>query len=155
MRLFSRNFSSLFSPAATEGRLEGEVDVLLRIETDDEWRDVDNLREHRVILLSLSWCVTLAEAGDNYVMIHDSELSWSLPWSSYLLPHADVSLLDENPGVVDRLGKPQLEHLKRIIQWTNITRRSIFGSVCPIEQKRRRLTALDKFDTNERTNRRT
>ena len=35
----------------------------------------------------------------------------SLILSSHLLPHADVSLLDENTGVVNRLGEPELEHL--------------------------------------------
>ena len=30
---------------------------------------------------------------------------------SYLLPDPDVSLPDEDTGVVDGLGQPQLEHL--------------------------------------------
>jgi len=42
--------------AASEGRLEGKVDVLLRVETDDEGGDVDNLREHWVIFLLTSAC---------------------------------------------------------------------------------------------------
>ena len=33
-------------PAATEGRLEAEVNVLLGVQTDDEGRDVDNLMEN-------------------------------------------------------------------------------------------------------------
>ena len=32
---------------------------------------------------------------------------------SYLLPDADVSLPDEDTGVVDRLGEPELKHLER------------------------------------------
>ena len=31
---------------------------------------------------------------------------------SYLLPDADVSLSDEDTGVMDRLGEPELENLK-------------------------------------------
>ena len=31
---------------------------------------------------------------------------------SYLLPDPDVSLPDEDTGVVDGLGQPQLEHLQ-------------------------------------------
>ena len=33
-------------PAATEGRLEAEVNVLLGVQTNDEGRDVDNLMEN-------------------------------------------------------------------------------------------------------------
>merc|ERR1711992_70444 len=57
-------------PAATEGRLQAEVDVLLGVEADNEGGDVD-----------------------------------------HLLPDSDVSLPDEDTGVVDGLGQPQLEHL--------------------------------------------
>ena len=35
---------------------------------------------------------------------------------SYLLPDADVSLPDEDTGVVDRLGEPELEHLDNRIR---------------------------------------
>ena len=35
----------------------------------------------------------------------------ALIFSSHLLPHADVSLLDEDTGVVNRLGETKLEHL--------------------------------------------
>ena len=35
---------------------------------------------------------------------------------SYLLPHTDVSLSDEDTGVVDRLGEPELEHLENRIK---------------------------------------
>ena len=39
----------------------------------------------------------------------------TLPWercgSSYLLPHTDVSLSDQNSRVVDGLSKSELEHL--------------------------------------------
>merc|ERR1719412_1619329 len=57
-------------PATSEGRLQAEVDVLLRVETDDE--------------------------------------GWNV---NHLLPHADVSLPDQHPGVVDGLRQPKLEHL--------------------------------------------
>ena len=33
----------LTGPAAAKGRLEGEVDVLLRVQPDDKRRDVDDL----------------------------------------------------------------------------------------------------------------
>ena len=36
-------------PAATERRLEAEVNVLLGIQTDDEGRDVDNLTGNKII----------------------------------------------------------------------------------------------------------
>ena len=58
--------------------------------------------------------MTLAGSGDNYIMVHDIELSQFSPLlilSSHLLPHTDVSLLDEDTGVVNRLGEPELEHL--------------------------------------------
>ena len=35
---------------------------------------------------------------------------------SYLLPDADVSLSDEDTGVVNRLGEPELEHLENKIK---------------------------------------
>lgn len=54
--------------AATEGRGEGEVNVLLGVETNDERRNVDDL-----------------------------------------LADADVALADEDTGVVDGLGKAELE----------------------------------------------
>merc|ERR1712038_1485141 len=57
-------------PAATEGRLQAEIDVLLGVEADNEGGDVDDL-----------------------------------------LPDPDVSLPNEDTGVVDGLGQPQLEHL--------------------------------------------
>lgn len=56
--------------ATTVRRVLGEVDVLLRVQSDDERGDVDNL-----------------------------------------LTNSDVSLVDEDSGVVDRSGKTQLEDL--------------------------------------------
>merc|ERR1712173_197039 len=56
--------------STSEGRLEAEVNVLLRVEPDDEGRDVDNL-----------------------------------------FPHPNVPLSDQNSGVMNRLGQPQLENL--------------------------------------------
>merc|ERR1712080_287472 len=56
--------------AATERRLEAEVDVLLGVQADDERGNV-----------------------------HD------------LFPDPDVPLFDEDPGVVDGFGQPQLEDL--------------------------------------------
>lgn len=53
--------------ATTEGRGQGEVDVLLGVETDDERRNVDDL-----------------------------------------LADADVTLADQDTGVVDRLGETEL-----------------------------------------------
>jgi len=53
--------------ASTEGRGQGKVDVLLRVETDDERRNVDDL-----------------------------------------LADADVTLADEDAGVVDGLGETEL-----------------------------------------------
>ena len=63
---------SLLSPdttrtSTTKGRAEGEIDVLLGVETDDEGRNIDDL-----------------------------------------LANTDVSLADENTGVVDGLGKTEL-----------------------------------------------
>ena len=49
--------------------------------------------------------------------------------SSYLLPHTDVSLLDEDPGVVDRLGKPQLEHLKKYIMKNKYNKTQYFNAL--------------------------
>ena len=40
------------SPAASEGRLEAEVDVLLRVEPDNEGGDVDHLLPHSDVSLS-------------------------------------------------------------------------------------------------------
>ena len=37
-------------PAATERRLEAEVNVLLGIQADDEGRDVDNLAGNKIII---------------------------------------------------------------------------------------------------------
>jgi hypothetical protein len=53
--------------STTKGRAEGEINVLLGVETDDEGRNVDDL-----------------------------------------LANTDVSLADENTGVVDGLGKTEL-----------------------------------------------
>jgi hypothetical protein len=53
--------------STTEGRAEGEVDVLLRVKTDNERGDVDNL-----------------------------------------LANTDVTLTDQDTGVVDGLGKTEL-----------------------------------------------
>ncbi len=52
--------------STTKGRAEGEIDVLLRVKTDDEGRNVDDL-----------------------------------------LANTDVSLADENTGVVDGLGETE------------------------------------------------
>ena len=72
---------------------------------------------------SVSWLMTLAVSGDKFVMIHDIDLSRGSEEAvslrdrvSYLLPHTDVSLPDENTGVVDRLGEPELEHLDNRIR---------------------------------------
>ena len=63
----------------------------------------------------------LAASGDKFVMIHDIDL-FLLKASaeavslgdrvSYLLPDADVPLSDEDTGVVDGLGEPELENLE-------------------------------------------
>ena len=45
-----------------------------------------------------------------FVMFEDSDIS--VYPCSYLLPHADMPLPNQHPGVVDRLCQPQLEHLQ-------------------------------------------
>ena len=55
------------------------------------------------------WLTTLR---DKFVIIHDIDLSYfPCRECSYLFPHSDVSLSDQNSGVMDGLGKSQLEDL--------------------------------------------
>ena len=56
---------------------------------------------------------------DKFVMIHDIDLLQMSVEAvgpqdcvSYLLPDTDVPLSDEDTGVMNRLGEPELEHLE-------------------------------------------
>jgi len=103
--------------------------VLLRVQADDEGRYVDNLGgEEEVVNLgslqtSMTLFMTVAGLQEKFVMIHDIDLPLvinhvikdvltSILILLYLLPHTNVPLPDQDPGVVDGLGKPKLEHLK-------------------------------------------
>ena len=68
-------------PAATEGRLQAEVDVLLGVEADNEGGDVDNLQhgagEGSTWLGEVTWSVTphadpAPDTCGQRVMLHDS-----------------------------------------------------------------------------------
>ena len=57
--------------------------------------------------------------GSKFDVVHDIDLldkrgqaAGATVLGSYLLPDSDVSLPDEDTGVVDGLGQPQLEHLQ-------------------------------------------
>ena len=56
-------------------------------------------------LASVTWFTTLT------CLIRGQAAGATVP-GSYLLPDSDVSLPDEDTGVVDGLGQPQLEHLQ-------------------------------------------
>ena len=62
-------------------------------------------------------------------MIHLFGRPWVKLWVEaieerflYLLPHTDVPLLDEDTGVVDRLGKSKLEHLRLSVSQISVIR---------------------------------
>ena len=65
------------SPATTKWRLQAEVNVLLRVQADDEGRYVQNLGgEEEVVNLdslqtSLTLFMTVAGLQEKFVMIHD------------------------------------------------------------------------------------
>ena len=68
---------------------------------------------------SVSWFMTVAgHVASKFDVVHDIDLldkegrpaGATVP-GSYLLPDPDMSLPDEDTGVVDGLGQPQLEHL--------------------------------------------
>ena len=68
-------------PAATEGRLQAEIDVLLGVEADNEGGDVDDLqhgaREGGTWLSEVTWSVTphadpAPDTCGQRVMLHDS-----------------------------------------------------------------------------------
>ena len=63
--------------------------------------------------------MTLAASGDKFVIVHDIDLLKGSAEAvslgdrvSYLLPDTDVPLSDEDTGVVNGLGEPELENLK-------------------------------------------
>ena len=75
--------------ASTVWRSEGEVDVLLRVETDDEGRNVDNL---------LANAVMVRLSGRYLHIMRDGNVP-------------DVPLADKDTSVVDGLGQAALEDL--------------------------------------------
>jgi len=96
--------------------------VLLRVQTGDEGGYVNNLGgDEEVVNLgslqtSLTLFMTVAGLQEKFIMIHDidfplvidhviKDVLTSILILLYLLPHTDVPLPDQDPGVVDGLSK--------------------------------------------------